>query len=95
MATCNVSIQVLPFVPEEDLFPVVDKAIGVIAQSGFPYLVGPLETTMEGELDELLEVVKKVQHACTEAGARRIVSIVKISYNSEGESMHEKIDKHR
>jgi uncharacterized protein YqgV (UPF0045/DUF77 family) len=95
MATCNVSLQVLPFVPEEELFPVVDKAIEVIANSGLPYLVGPLETTMEGELDELMEVVKQAQRACTEAGAKRIVSIVKISYNSEGESMDGKIGKYR
>ncbi len=95
MATCNVSLQVLPFVAEEDLFPVVDKAIEVIQQSGVPYMVGPLETTMEGELDELMEIVKKAQKACTEAGAKRVVSIVKISYNSEGESMNEKTDKYR
>jgi len=95
MSTCNVSIQVLPFVPEEELFPLIDQAIAVIEQSGFPYLVGPLETTMEGELDELMEVVKKVQRVCAEAGANRIVSIVKISYHREGESMHEKIAKYR
>ncbi len=95
MATCNVSLQVLPFVPEEELFPVVDKAIEVIAESGLPYIVGPLETTMEGELDELLAVVKKAVQACTDAGAKRVVSVVKISYNSEGESMDGKIGKYR
>ena len=95
MATCNVSLQVLPFVSEEELFPVVDKAIEVIANSGLAYIVGPLDTTIEGELDELLEVVKQAQQACADAGAKRVVSIVKISYNSEGESMDGKIGKYR
>ena len=54
--TVNVSVQVLPLV--EDVYPVVDKAIAVIAASGVRYEVGPMETVMEGPLDRLLEVAK-------------------------------------
>jgi len=95
MPVINVSFQVLPQVPDGDLYAVVDKAIEVVRQSGVPYEVGPMETTMEGELDELLEIVKKAQQACVNAGASRVVTIVKIDYAPEGVTMAEKVDKYR
>jgi len=95
MAVCNVSLQVLPIVPDERLYEVVDKAIEVIQKSGVKYVVGPMETTMEGELDELLEIVKQAQQACIDAGAKRIASVVKIGYSVEGVSIEEKIAKYR
>lgn len=95
MARVNVSLQVIPNVPEEQIYPVVDKVIEMIAKSGVKYEVGPMETTMEGELDELLEIVKKAQKICTEEGAKRVVSVVKIDYKEEGVTMDEKISKYR
>jgi len=44
---CNVSLQVLPSVPDEQLYPVVDQVIELIKESGVKYVVGPMETTME------------------------------------------------
>ncbi len=95
MAVVNLSLQVLPVVEEERIYEVVDEAIKVIQKSGVKYLVGPMETTMEGELEELLEIVKKAQEACVRVGAPRVVSVVKIDYKAEGVTMEEKIDKYR
>jgi uncharacterized protein (TIGR00106 family) len=94
-ANVNVSLQVLPVVPEERIYPVVDSVISMIAQSGVKYEVGPMETTMEGELDRLLEIVKRAQEICAEQGASRVVSIVKIDYKKEGVTMDEKVGKYR
>lgn len=95
MAVVNVSLQVLPVVSEEDIYPVVDRVIEYIDKAGVKYEVGPMETTMEGELDELLDIVKAAQHICVENGASRVVSIVKIDYKPEGVTMNEKIGKYR
>lgn len=95
MAKVNVSLQVIPNVPEEQIYPVVDKVIEMIDKSGIKYEVGPMETTMEGELDTLLEIVKKAQNICITEGANRVVSIVKIDYKEEGVTMDEKISKYR
>jgi len=95
MAKVNVSLQVIPNVPEERIYPVVDKVIEMIAKSGVKYEVGPMETTMEGELDTLLEIVKKAQYICTAEGAKRVLSVVKIDYKEEGVTMDEKISKYR
>ncbi|MCC5910540.1 MAG: thiamine-binding protein [Clostridiaceae bacterium] len=95
MAHVNLSLQVLPSVPEEEIYPVVDKVIAFIQQTGFKYEVGPMETTIEGELDDLLQIVKKAQQICVEEGASRVVSIVKIDYKPEGVTMDEKTKKYK
>lgn len=95
MALANVSLQVLPVVDEKDLYGVVDKVIEYIQSSGVKFEVGPMETTMEGELDELLEIVKKAQEICISNGAKRVVSVVKIDYKPEGITMEEKVNKYR
>ncbi|TLS49436.1 thiamine-binding protein [Paenibacillus antri] len=89
MANALVSIQILPKTPNgESVIPYVDRAIEVIAASGVPYLVGPLETTMEGELAELLDVVKRMNEEMIAIGAPSVLSQVKISYNpTNGASM--------
>jgi uncharacterized protein YqgV (UPF0045/DUF77 family) len=54
-----------------------------------------METTMEGELGELLEIVKAAQDICVKEGATRVISVVKIDYKPEGVTMDEKIGKYR
>ncbi len=95
MANVNVSLQIIPRVSDERIYPVVDKVIELIANSGVKYEVGPMETTMEGELDLLLDIVKKAQQVCTNEGATRVLSVVKIDYKPEGVTMDEKIRKYR
>ncbi|MBA1334662.1 MAG: hypothetical protein HPY66_2566 [Firmicutes bacterium] len=95
MPIVNVSLQILPCVEEERLYDVVDKVIEMIGRSGVKYVVGPMETTMEGELDDLLEIVKRAQEVCTAEGAARVASVVKIDYKKEGVTIGEKVDKYR
>lgn len=89
----NLAIQVLPLV--EDPFPVVDRAIEAIASSGVRYEVGPMETVMEGPLEELLAVAKAAHLACFEAGAEKVVTIIKIGDEISGTSIEEKVGKYR
>jgi len=95
MPNVNVSLQVLPVVEDSKIYQVVDQVIEYIKQSGVKYEVGPMETTMEGELDKLLEIVKVSQAICCKAGAERVCSIIKIDYKEEGVTMDEKIYKYR
>ncbi|KDR95558.1 uncharacterized protein, MTH1187 family [Peptoclostridium litorale DSM 5388] len=95
MPVVNLSLQVLPVVDEKDIYPVVDSVIEMIRETGLKFEVGAMETTIEGELDELLEIVKKAQTICVEKGASRVVSMVKIDYKPEGVTMDEKTYKYR
>lgn len=78
-----------------EIYGVVDKVIAMIERSGVKYLVGPMETTMEGELEELMALVIEAQRVCTEAGSKRVISIVKIDYKVDGVSIDEKIKKYQ
>ena len=95
MPNANLSLQILPMVSQDQVYSVVDKVINLIQASGLPHVVGPMETTIEGDLDSLLDLVKKAQQACVEAGANRIVSIIKIDYSPDGVTINEKISKYR
>jgi uncharacterized protein YqgV (UPF0045/DUF77 family) len=92
---CNVSLQVIPGVPEEELYPMVDRVIELIRKSGVKYVVGPMETTMEGELHRLLEIVEEAQKLCLRHGAGRVLSVVKIDCKAGGVTIEEKIGKYR
>ncbi|WP_214660099.1 MTH1187 family thiamine-binding protein, partial [Vibrio anguillarum] len=52
------AFQVIPRVKEGNNFEVVDKAIEVVKASGVPFQVSAMETTLKGELNQLLEIVK-------------------------------------
>lgn len=95
MSIVNVGFQVIPKVGMGNSYAVVDKAIEVVQQSGVKYEVGAMETVMEGELDELIDIVKKAQDACIEAGASEVMTYIKIQYNPKGVSMDEKLAKYR
>ncbi|MEW5785596.1 MAG: thiamine-binding protein [Bacillota bacterium] len=95
MPVCNVSLQIIPIVPEEKVYPIVDRVISLIINSGVKYTVGPMETTMEGEFDQLLAIVKEAQLVCTAAGSERVLSVVKIDYSTMGVTIDEKVGQYR
>lgn len=95
MSNANLSLQVLPRVPTEKVYAVVDQVIEMIQASGCPYVVGPMETTIEGDVEELLELVKKAQEICITAGASSVMSVIKIDYRPDGVTIDEKIHKYR
>ncbi|AGB18829.1 thiamine-binding protein [Thermoanaerobacterium thermosaccharolyticum] len=94
MNVVNISLQVLPVVEEEMIYPVVDKVIDYIKSTGVKYFVSPMETTMEGDIDILLDIVKKAQDICVREGAKRVISIVKIDYRPDGVTIDEKMNKY-
>jgi len=95
MAEANLSLQILPVVSEEELYPAVDRVIELIAQSGLQYMVGPMETTIEGDIKTLLGIVERALELCKEAGIPRVGAVVKIDYKPAGVTIDEKVAKYR
>lgn len=97
--SASIALQILPNVPEDaEVCRIVDAAIEPLAASGHPYHVGPFETTVEGgDIDELLELVKKSIHAAAAAGAPKVSVYLKAVWKPEGEilTIEQKIGKYQ
>ena len=92
----SIAIQVLPTVPENEIIRVVDAVIAYIRSTGYRYAVGPFETTVEGDYDGLMEIVRRAQLICVENGASGAMTYVKINYKPEGVwTIDQKISKHQ
>lgn len=91
--TVTVAVQVLPLC--DDPFPVIDRAIAAIQGSDIKHEVGPMETTMEGELGELLEIARRAHEACFVEGVERVVTIIKIGDARGGSTIEDKVGKFR
>ena len=80
----SVAIQVLPNVQdEEEVIRIVDEVIAYIRSTGLNYYVGPFETTIEGDYDQLMDIVKECQHVAERAGCKAMSVYVKIAYKPE------------
>ena len=82
----SVAIQVLPTVTDEnEVIRIVDEVIDYIKSTGLNYYVGPCETSIEGDYDELMEIVKNCQLVAAKAGCPAMNTYVKISFKPEGD----------
>ena len=93
----SVAIQVLPKVNgDEETIRIVDAVIEYIKSTGLNYFVGPCETSIEGDYDELMEIIKQCQLVAVKAGAKSVSAYVKINYRPEGEvlTIEKKVTKH-
>lgn len=93
----SVAIQVLPTTTDEDeVIRIVDEVIAYIKSFNLSCSVGPFETTIEGDYDQLMEIVKGCQLIAAKAGCKAMNTYVKISYKPEGEvlTIEKKVTKH-
>ena len=96
MANSLVSIQVIPKTRNgEDTIPFVDEAIKIIIESGLKYEVHSLETTIEGDLSTILQVITKVNNTMIKMGSFNVISQVKILYQPSGITMEDLTGKYR
>ena len=76
--------------------PYRDEVIDYIKSTGLNYYVGPCETSIEGDYDTLMEIVKNCQLVAAKAGCKAMNTYVKISYKAEGDvlTIDKKVTKH-
>ncbi|MDI7741133.1 thiamine-binding protein [Lysinibacillus fusiformis] len=95
MANSLISVQIIPKTKElKDVIPFVDAAIAIIEAAGVKYKVQPLETTMEGELSELLHIIEVMNKKMIELGSVNVITQVKILYQPTGITMETLTEKY-
>jgi uncharacterized protein YqgV (UPF0045/DUF77 family) len=80
----HVAIQIVP-ITKGDAYALIDRAIEVIGASGVDYRVGAMETVMQGEYNQLLDLARKAQQACLDAGADEVVVTMKVHAKRNGD----------
>ena len=93
----SVAIQTLPEAKDdEELIRIVDEVIAYIKRTGLKCYVGPFETAIEGDYDELMDIVKECQHIAVRAGAPSVLAYIKVDYRPEGDvlTIERKVTKH-
>jgi uncharacterized protein YqgV (UPF0045/DUF77 family) len=80
----HVAIQIVP-IGGGHPYPIIDKALEVIAQAGVDHRVGAMETVMQGPYDVLMDVARRAQEACLLAGADDVVVTMKVHARRQGD----------
>ena len=94
----SLAIQVLPqSAGGDEALGIVDKVIAYIKSTGLNCVVGPFETTIEGDFDRLMDIAKECQRICIREGAPGLLTYMKMAYNpADGVwSIDAKTAKHR
>ncbi|QIK69510.1 thiamine-binding protein [Erysipelothrix sp. HDW6C] len=94
----SIALQILPHADTNaETVRIVDEVIDYIKSTGLHYAVGAFETSVEGDFDTLMEIIKKAQLIAINAGSTKVSSYVKIAYAPEGNllTIDEKIKKHQ
>ena len=92
----SLAIQVLPKVEGEEVIRIVDQVIGYIKSTGLNTFVGPFETTVEGDFDQLCAIAAECQRICIREGAQSVSIYIKMAYNPGAGvwSIEKKVKKH-
>ena len=87
-------ITITPLV-EDELRPYIDAAIDEVRKSGLNYEVEAMGTTIEGELEQVLDVVKNAHEAVRRRGANRVLTEVRIDDRVGGLTIREEVEDYR
>lgn len=93
----SIGIQIIPKAEsDKQVIRIVDEVIAYIKSTGLNYFVGPLETSVEGDFDELMNIIKNCMKIAANEGCASISAYVKINYRPNGEvlTIEEKVSKH-
>lgn len=82
---------VIPAV-EGSLRPYIKRALAEVEKSGLKYEIGAMGTTLEGNLDQVMDMIKRAHRAVLEEGAARLVTSIKIDERREGLSIKGKLE---
>lgn len=96
MANALISVQIIPKTKNgENVIPYVDEAIKIIEESGVKFEVHPLETTMEGDMEELFHVISLMNKRMIEIGSSNVITQIKVLYQPTGIEMEDLTGKYR
>ncbi|WP_350168680.1 thiamine-binding protein [Ilumatobacter fluminis] len=96
MTHALMNIQIIPKAETpDDVYPAVESAIALVQDSGLGYEVGALGTTVEGEIDELFDLARRMNETIVAGGCRSVISQIRVYLGREPISMTSLTDRFR
>ncbi len=71
---------------DTSLSPYVAQVQQVLAQSGVKHRLTPMGTVLEGPLEELLDLIRRVHELPFQQGARRVMTLINIDDRRDKEA---------
>ncbi|MHB0913665.1 MAG: MTH1187 family thiamine-binding protein [Armatimonadota bacterium] len=94
MSTILAEFSITPMT-ESDMKPFIDSAVREIERAGLKHEVGPVGTTVEGELDDVLDAIKHAHMAALDQGVERVVTEIRIDEKKGGLSIEQEVEDYR
>lgn len=89
----NAAIQLLPFGNDKEKYDIIDAAISLIQKSDMPYKVCPFETVIEGEPEQVYQLIELIRsHSLTRCSD--VVINLKIHAANRDLRFEEKLEKY-
>lgn len=96
MVIADVSVMPLrPYAGEEEMYKVVDACIEEIEKSGLKHEIGAMSTTIEGDFDEVFDLLKIIHKIPFSLGCERVITIARVDEKAGGITIDEKLKNHR
>lgn len=89
----QLSLKVLPHkASKKEVYDKVNEVIKTITESNLKYIVGPSETTVEGNYDEVFALVKTIHNQLVADEIEQITMIIMTDYNIHETYIEEKLE---
>ena len=72
-----VEFSIIPLDKGEKLSPDIAKIIDIVDRSGFDYSINSMGTVIEGDLDDVIDLIKKC-HLTMRKDSKRVITTIKI-----------------
>jgi len=86
-----VDFSIFPIGKEESVSKYASRAVKIIKNSGLPYQIGPMGTSIEGEWDEVMAVVKQCREELKRDCPRLYMTMKVDSREGQAGRMGEKV----
>lgn len=94
----SIAVQVLPMTADtEEVIRIVDHVIAYIDKSGVNYQVGAFESTLEGDYDQLMDILKNLPKVAAEISDIPVMVYSKINMATDSDvlTIAKKKDKYK
>ena len=94
----SIAVQVLPMTADtEEVIRIVDHVIAYIDKSGVHYQVGAFESTLEGDYDQLMDILKNLPKVAAEISDIPVMVYSKINMATDSDvlTIAKKTDKYK